>query len=418
MSAFQFHIFASNKIMKNLTDSQTAAIINYSQHYFNQSFYSTQFVPSSKFSVIESYLWPEKFNSWFKQQKLKVEVQIRDQSFVHLQSNFLLAVESGSSNSIENLSELVKTLTEYTVEDLHAESKKMEVFDCFGKIVAALILNPQQKMPSELVQVPLLAGSSAGVFYWQWLIYLRPELRCSLLQELSLTWLYFLNSQGFLYSLKGLTYESDLLHGTQAAFPSNSKNLKKVLDVIQFIQQQVYSAGKDLEIFRHVVYMLSITFENKPMFNVFSNEYGVEACLRLIEIVIDLDSFAEDSGFCKVFAGMVEFMIFVFRGTHAWVKASSFTQEKTIKFLFEKVLKGLHEAKFEETEIMVNCPSFLDSPSQDPTEKSQIFFKQCKKQVRVSVNKGKVDLLIVYLYSAYKKFVAWNLTLRGKLKSW
>lgn len=97
LSAFQYHIFTSNKIMKKLTDNQTAAIINYSQHFFNQCFYSTQFIPNNKFSVIESYLWPDKFNSWFKHQKLKVQVQIRDQSFIHLQSNFLLTVESKSS---------------------------------------------------------------------------------------------------------------------------------------------------------------------------------------------------------------------------------------------------------------------------------------------------------------------------------
>lgn len=418
LSSFQFHIYTSNKIMKKVTDGQTAGLINYSQHFFNQCFYSIQLIPNHKFALIESYLNPGKFSSWFKQQKLSVEVQNRDQSFVHLQSNFLLAVESYEKGKGEVLSGFVNTLRGYSIEDLHTESKKIEVFDCFGKITAYLILNQSQIMPSELVHVPLLAGSSAGVFYWEWLIYLNPNIHSSLLQELSLTWVTFLKNQGFLYSLKGFSNEFDLLQGNFVKAPVDSKNLKKVLDLIQFIQKQAYSIGKELETLKYIIKILNNTFEHKPSFNVFSSEFGVEACLRLIEIVNDLYKFVEDPGFNQVFAGMVEFMLFLFRGRHGWVKSYTFTQEKRIRSLFEKALKGLSEVSFDQTEVLVHKFSFFDSPSHEPIEKSEIFYEKLGKKVKVLVNKEKIELLIVYLYSAYQKFVAWNSTQQVKLKSW
>jgi len=151
---------------------------------------------------------------------------------------------------------------------------------------------------------------------------------------------------------------------------------------------------------------------------VFSSEFGVEACLRLIQTVLDLYKFIEDPGFDQVFAGMVLFMLFLFRGRHAWVKSLTFTQEKRIRSLFEKAVKGLSEVKFEQTEVLVHNLSFFDSPRAESVEKSEFFYEKLGKKEKVLIDKEKIDLLIVYLYSSYQKFVAWNSTQPFKLKSW
>ena len=419
LSAFQHYIFVSNKLIKTANELQLSSIINHSQHFFNQCFYSTQYVPSEKFSLVQSYVSPEKFNNWFKQQKPTSQVKYMDQSLVQLQSNFLTVADS-----LDQTQGQVSVLLARLKNASHASSASpsggnVEVMTALGTLTAFLILRPEVEVPAELVHLPLANCPAAAVFYWDWLVSRRPQSRFRVLQELMLAWTGFLKSRKFLYSLLNYRQSTDLLNGPGLEFNGNDSEFKQVLDLVLFLQRNLYAVTNDLESQKLIFKIFDLTFESKPQPEVMNFEFGLETCLVFIETFLAIQGFVDENLFNKTFAKLVEFSLYLFRKEHKWVKAQNFNQESRIQGLFEKVIYGLHEVKLDNELVLVNEFFFHDFPSGWTKKiRTEVSVSSSNKKVQVQVNKEKIEILMIFLYKEYQKFVAWNSCLNSKLINW
>ena len=335
LSAFQYYIFVSNKLIKTANELHLSSIINHSQHFFNQCFYSTQYIPSEKFSLVQSYVSPEKFNTWFKQQKPTSQFKYMDQSLIQLQSNFLTVADS-----LDQTQEQVSVLLAKLKNASYANSANLsagnnEVMTALGTLTAFLVLKADFEIPAELVHLPLAICPGAAVFYWDWLISRRPQSRFRILQELMLAWTSFLKSHKFLYSLMNYRQSEDLLNGPGLEFDGNNLEFKQVLDLVMFLQRNLYTVANDLESQKLIFKIFDLTFESKPQPEVMNFEFGLETCLVFIENFLGIQGFVDENLFNKTFAKLVEFSVYLFRKEHNWVKAQNFNQEARIQGLFE-----------------------------------------------------------------------------------
>jgi hypothetical protein len=202
-------------------------------------------------------------------------------------------------------------------------------------------------------------------------------------------------------------------------FKAGPGEFRQVLDLVVFLQKQFYSTTHDLDSQKILLKIFEMTFEEKPSADVLSFEAGLEAVLRILETFIVSRSFFDDLMFSRTFAKMVEFCLFFFRNGHSWVKALTFSQESRIQALFEKVIHGLHDVKISPETVQINDYQFFNTPATWKTRKnSEILVFAVKEKISVQVTKEKVEILMIFLYRDYQRFIAWNSCLHGKIISW
>jgi hypothetical protein len=69
--------------------------------------------------------------------------------------------------------------------------------------------------------------------------------------------------------------------------------------------------------------------------------------------------------------------------------------------------------------VQINDYQFFNTPATWKTRKnSEILVFAVKEKISVQVTKEKVEILMIFLYRDYQRFIAWNSCLHGKIISW
>lgn len=419
LSAFAFYVYSSNKLVKTSSNLEISTITNLGISVFNHFYYSAKIVPFDNFSIIESYLYPEKFHSWVKNHKAEESYLVRDESMLQMQGNYLSIAESLSSD--RDFYGLIRKLHRHNEEDKGVETQNSEIFDLMGKATAGMIARDKKIWHPEIVAVPLrissLASIYAGVFCWDWLISSKPYYKHNLFNELELSCKDFLYRQNFLLHQQPFLTESELIYCHKTKPQLTKPALDSVLIVIEFIQRHIYSSAIDKNSQSHLLKILDQVFEYKLNPHVLDFDSGLEIILRLIITVCDIVKYFSNSPFNKIFNKMIEFSLSGFYVWHKWVKCSTLDKCQFIKDMFEKAIDAIEECKVHNNQQVESLKyAYFNEPLtwqiKGPIDilYSNFYYKRTFEENFAF----KKDILLILLYNNYQKFVAWNSGLSQK----
>ena len=413
LSAFAFYVYSSNKIIKNSPNTKTSGITNFGISVLHHHYYSSRIFSSNKFHMLESYLYPEKFHAWYKQQKPSKTYFIRDENTLQLQGTYLSMGDSLLESKVSINTALLE-LRECIIKDTEIDTHNSEIFDILGKITAMMIITGQNLCFSEIVRVPISNSSAisvtAAVFCWEWLASSIPLIKSSLFLELYSFWIQYLSTQEFLLQQKPLSRPLTLMQYNSHKGKNIAKKLENLLLVVEFIQRQVYSSATDINAEKYLIKLLYQTVKQKMNPEIMNYVAGVEIVLRLLITILDICKYFHEDNSNDIGLKFIDFFLSGFLYKHLWIKCLSVDKYNIITELFENCLEELNNFKVTEEDVKIEQKCNLEDPhTWIGRSENDIYYA---KNVAFKGNETKIaykkDILIVFLYHQYQKLIAWN----------
>ena len=411
ISAYAYYVFSSNKLLKSSSNQKISSITNFGISVLNHHYYASKIIPIAMSSLLESYLFPEKFHLWLKLQMPSSSYKLRDETVLQMQGNYLSIADSLLASKIQ-LKDLLLTLRKWGTEEVEADADASERVEVLGKITAMMIIAEQDVCFFEIVQVPLCSGSlaliTASVFCWDWLICSIPSIRPSLFMALHLSWREFI-SQGLLVQRSSYGVTSSLISYNTLTGDGAATRLESMKLVTNFVQRQVYSSMDEPSAQGFLIKIVKETLERKLNPEALNCEAGLEIFLLVVSLALDIVEYSLEENSQGLVQKLLDFSISGFLVEHAWIKASSISKFQTIKELYEKCIESLKTVKIVEEEAEYFSEYYLDDPhSWKPREEMEVFMRNPRESSLETKYAEKKDILSVLIYHQYQRFLAWN----------
>lgn len=410
LSAYTFYVYHSNKLVKNAVNVKTFATTNFGISVLNQHYYSSKVVPLGNFHLLESYLFPEKFNLWFKQQRCEGSF-LRDETILQMLGNYLSIADSLLVSKVK-LQDMIERLKEYIMEDTAVVTHNTEIFDILGKTAGIMIITGETTCCSEVVQIPLnkstIASITAAVYCWEWLIYSIPSIKSSICMELQLGWMGYI-SQVFLLQHQPFKKSLELIDYQVFQTENILTRLESMRMTINFIQKQIYTTTEDTNANKYLIRIIRDTLEQKMNPEVMNYEAGIEIFLQIIFITVDVIKFNLDETTADLSMKLLDFCISGFVAEHSWVKVSSMNKFNILKEKYEKCMEALKSLKVPNGSTTTVKEYYLNDPhTWQPRKQIEVFFASDQSKTTEGLYEYKKEILLIFIFHQYQRLIAWN----------